>query len=94
MLKTPGNFFVNVFSYRIFCWFTGFAYVDFRETEGLREAITRAGSARGIQIRGRRLRVDFETGAAKSGFTYRKEAYGTKLGPLSHNERKHGKKNE
>ena len=70
----------------------GFAYVDFRETEFLREAIVRAGSDRGITIKGRRLRVDYETGGAKAGFTYRKEAFKTKLGPLSNKERKFGKK--
>ena len=69
----------------------GFAYVDFKSTEGLREAIVLASSDKGISIRGRRLKLDYETGQKKLGFTYRNEAYGTRLGPLSNSERKYGK---
>ena len=69
----------------------GFAYVDYKTTEGLREILALASSDKGINIRGRRLKIDYETGEKKLGFTYRDQAYNTRLGPLSNSERKFGK---
>merc|ERR1719240_2489394 len=70
----------------------GFAYIDFKDHSACVEACRNAQD--GITLRGRTLRVDFETGDAKAGFHYRKEAYETRLGPAKNNIKKKKEKAE
>merc|ERR1711862_1083226 len=57
----------------------GFAFVDFRDHQSAKAAAELG--AKGVSLKGRGLRVDFDTGQPRAGFHYREEAYDSKFRP-------------
>merc|ERR1712072_819151 len=52
----------------------GFCYVDFRKTKSVKNALELCAAGKTV-LKGRNLRVDFDSNKPRAGFHYRTDAY-------------------